>query len=879
MRVGIQLLGIGVRLVEVEEAADAHLCQPVGLLDLDVEVAHHEAGEVVEGHLVEQLVLVQAVLGIGQQEDEVAEAFVAEFPFLRRGVLLRGGRPAAPDVAGHILPVAQRAAFLDPLYDVLRHLRHLVLRVFLDDFFQRDQEAVALSRVELAHGADEHELGAVRPFGEVVGGHVVVAEHFLVFVPVVGFVGGGIQGVLDVLALAGVKLILGVGQHDGIPAFGEFLDELLFVQFRPGQVAQASADEEQMVVYVVLVGHVGELVDEAQQGLAGQHEILQPLHLQDAGLVERVAQDVVGGLQLLLGERNLLQVVFAVVGVAGQRVGHAGLHLGDAVRPRDAVGLRHQQAVALLAVVVLAELVRAVLCLVASPPVVLQRAPSPDALELPFALCHDGGVVEIPHARLPLSGRRAGALGRGTCGRGGGSLRHVGSHFGVHGLAGLLLFLLLQFLDDVVDGFVALRLGEFGQPLQAVLQLDGGQVRLHFRQGCRTAFHLLVVLMLLVEDAHQFGIAPLRVDIVLLVPVDAAQPQEQHRLGDAVLRAFLGALLIRADAVGRVVVGQVDVADGVVNLVLVVLVLLVAGHAAQFLHHLAVVAGGHGFGLQDLCVERQLVGRVGADDPPQGLVGFRLLPRLVVQLSQQEVQAGLLFLVPLFPDGLLQVGDGFLVLPHGDEVVRIRGVELPCALVADAVAPDFLEHVLRIVGPFHFHVATGQPGTGHGDDFRLGGVERANVVEERSRLDEVALLELGLPHQQPGVAQEGVELLAGQVGFLGLRLPLVHVRLGAGLDGVLLDGFLAFLDGGLEVGFPHGGGGLAPHVVHGQQLGVVVLMPLLLGQDAFLEGLAAVEVRVEPCRHGMVEAASRRVLLGGTCREKGEQDGSEGDDM
>ena len=68
--VGIELLGIGMNLVVTEEALDAHHREAVIFKYLNLEVTHHVAGEVVAGHFVEELVLVEAVRGIGKHEVE-----------------------------------------------------------------------------------------------------------------------------------------------------------------------------------------------------------------------------------------------------------------------------------------------------------------------------------------------------------------------------------------------------------------------------------------------------------------------------------------------------------------------------------------------------------------------------------------------------------------------------------------------------------------------------------------------------------------------------------------------------------------------------------------------------------------------------------------
>ena len=127
-----------------------------------------------------------------------------------------------------------------------------------------------------------------------------------------------------------------------------------------------------------------------------------------------------------------------------------------------------------------------------------------------------------------------------------------------------------------------------------------------------------------------------------------------------------------------------------------------------------------------------------------------------------------------------------------------------------------MKDILCIVRPFQFYVATGQIGPGYGHDFRLSGIQPADIIERGGRFDEIALLELGFPHEQPGVPQEWVELLTGHIRFFLGRFPLVDVRFRPRLYGVQLDGFLAFFDGGLEVGLSHGCRRFISHGIHGQ---------------------------------------------------------------
>ena len=180
----------------------------------------------------------------------------------------------------------------------------------------------------------------------------------------------------------------------------------------------------------------------------------------------------------------------------------------------------------------------------------------------------------------------------------------------------LLLFLLLFLLEGLyhtVDGRIPACLVHLGQCLQAVLQLHGTEMRLQFAQHLSPELHRVVHLVLLVEHAGAGRIGAGGLDIVFLLPVYLAQPQQQHGLGDGVALAFLRALLVGTYAAGGVGLAQIDVADGVVYLVQIVLVLVVLQHAPQAGYGLAALARGHNLGLHDACVEGQFVGRIAPD--------------------------------------------------------------------------------------------------------------------------------------------------------------------------------------------------------------------------------------------------------------------------
>jgi len=328
-------------------------------------------------------------------------------------------------------------------------------------------------------------------------------------------------------------------------------------------------------------------------------------------------------------------------------------------------------------------------------------------------------------------------------------------------LLGFFFLLFLQGFDDAVYGRQALAFRHLGQFLQAVLKFHGIQVGGGLVECLRAPFRFGVFLMLFVQDGNALGVCALGIDVFFCLPVDLRQTKQHHSLGGSALGAFLSPLLVGADAFERVAARKVDVANGVVHLVEIVLVLVALGHALEFFNHGLGRVARHHLGLQDAGIEGQFVGRIAAHDAGKRLVGIVVQSQFVLHLPHEEVQSRALQLVFGVLNGLAQFGDGLFVLFGGYQVGGPGGGQFALSFGGDAVAPHLVEHILCVVGPLQCHVATGQPCAGYTADFGLGGIEADDVVEGGGGLDELALLELCLAQHHPGVAQIGVELPAG----------------------------------------------------------------------------------------------------------------------
>ena len=243
---------------------------------------------------------------------------------------------------------------------------------------------------------------------------------------------------------------------------------------------------------------------------------------------------------------------------------------------------------------------------VADAPVVLVGALSPSLAELLFSLFDHVGIIEVPCTFLTSAGIHSCVLLWTLCS--GGSIVAsrgvvVGGGSVACSLLLLLFLLLLQGLYDSVYGSRIFRFAHLGQGLQAVLQFDGTQMRLQFAQDFASPFGLLIFVVLLVQDAHTALVGTCGIDIVFLLPVHLAQSEQEHGFRWSALGGFLHAFLPGRQAACCILHSQIDVSHGVIHLVQIVLVLVTLGHSLQPGNHLAELAFGHDFCLQDAGIE------------------------------------------------------------------------------------------------------------------------------------------------------------------------------------------------------------------------------------------------------------------------------------
>ena len=205
------------------------------------------------------------------------------------------------------------------------------------------------------------------------------------------------------------------------------------------------------------VGHllvVGIVLRQSQQVLLREVQVVEFILEDDARLEQRLLDDGVAGLLLLVGEGDLGQIVLSVVRVVSQAVGLGGL---GGIR-----GFRIVRGLWIIRILC-AFCLFLILCalwgipaeihhrLVEALPVVGILAPAPQSLEGGLSLVDGRGIIEVP---LPVAAGRGGCRGCRliAVAHGGVFLLHLLGGLLQFGVAGFLLFL-FQFGDDAVDGF------------------------------------------------------------------------------------------------------------------------------------------------------------------------------------------------------------------------------------------------------------------------------------------------------------------------------------------------------------------------------------------------------------------------------------------
>ena len=212
----------------------------------------------------------------------------------------------------------------------------------------------------------------------------------------------------------------------------------------------------------------------------------------------------------------------------------------------------------------------------------------------------------------------------------------------------------------------------------------------------------------------------------------------------------------------------------------------------------------------------------------ESLVSLSVVADGSLQLAHEIPFAGFLLASHLMAYHLAEIRDGSGCLALVDIIVGIGVVPFLLGSPVDGITLHIAYHVFCIVSEILLDIAFGKPCTSLAVDGWLGGIETAHVRESGGCRLEIALEELASAHQHPCLPEEWIILSAAEpLDVLGC-LASVLGPLGASLDAMLVDGFLALLYGTVKLALAQLAAVLIAHGVEGNLLGVIVLVAILL---------------------------------------------------
>ena len=385
----------------------------------------------------------------------------------------------------------------------------------------------------------------------------------------------------------------------------------------------------------------------------------------------------------------------------------------------------------------------------------------------------------------------------------------------------------------------------------------GHQLIEHFRPSRQ----LIIARPLFVQQSDGLTITALRVAIALHLPIEIAQFQQQDTFLRTAACSFLIARFISSYGTCRVVLGEIDVAYCVINLIKIILIIVRGRHALQSADHFLIIASRHHLCLGNAGIKLQLVRRILGGHTTIGLISLLRTSKAGEHLSHDKPLASLLRLAVFPAYHLPQIRHCLLQLTRAQVVVSHGLVPGRLGRIVDGVSILISDHVLGVIHPVQLTVTACQPGASHAVDGRLGLVQAAHVTKGGGSLVEGAFLKLRLPQHQPCLPKKGIILATRQPLNILLRLPAVFLPFWPGLDAMLLDGFLHLLHSAVEVAASQRAALLVGHGKQRQLAGIVVLVAPLLLQRSVDEGQLTIIISIIFSRKRLPEAALRSVLL------------------
>ena len=259
---------------------------------------------------------------------------------------------------------------------------------------------------------------------------------------------------------------------------------------------------------------------------------------------------------------------------------------------------------------------------------------------------------------------------------------------------------------------------------QTVLEMDGRSVRNELVEHLASAHGFGILMVSFFNHTDGCAITLLRFVKATLVPIEAAQAQQEHTLFNAVASSFLATGFVGCDGRNGVILQQVYISHGIIHLIEIFFVVFRACHPAQraygFLCRLRI---GKHLGLEDAGIKGELIWRTLLQTFLQSLVRFLLVAQDLLHLAQEKIKTGFLQFARLFASGQSEVGECFGQSLLSQKHVGHGGGVLAFQPMGNTVVGNAFQSVLSIVEPIQLGIAACQPQVRLGYHLRFGFVD------------------------------------------------------------------------------------------------------------------------------------------------------------
>ena len=291
------------------------------------------------------------------------------------------------------------------------------------------------------------------------------------------------------------------------------------------------------------------------------------------------------------------------------------------------------------------------------------------------------------------------------------------------------------------------------------------------------------------DNIDSLLITRLRLLVIALHVVDISRFNQYSRFRRTGLSSLVDTELVVLHRLCRITVCEVDISDGTVDIIQLVLVLTELRHLLQRPHSRLTLQDG----LIDLCMELHVLRRHHLNAFLIRIHRLLIATFHLINLSQHILEARFVETTFLIRQRQLDKRNSFVILLTFQQHIRLRGRILRRVLATQRIHIHLIHHIFRFVLPTHLGIRTRHPQLTLCHHVRIVVVVLDDIVKSSDGTEEISLTELRFTQTNPYLVHLVVELFLLEPFLVFRVLTLLRIGFGFRLDRVQLDALAAFL--------------------------------------------------------------------------------------